>query len=173
MEHTTDGAKVDNEATEQYLTFMLGPEEYGVNILSVQEIKTGDTITPIPKTPVYIKGVINLRGAIVPVLDLRERFQIPEPETQRHEVVVLLTVSGGKRMVGAIVDDVSDVYSLRTDQIKPSPELDSAISTQFIKGIATLDNIIIVLDCDRLFGLEELSALNLLDDAAAENEIQI
>ena len=155
------------DQSSQYLTFMLGGEEYGVNILSVQEIKSGEETTRIPKTPSYIKGVMNLRGAIVPVVDLRERFSIKAAETQDMTVVVILNVvaEDRSRLVGAIVDDVSDVYVLSDQQIRPTPDFGSAINTEFINGIATLeDHIIIVLNSDKLFSLEELSKMDELDN---------
>jgi purine-binding chemotaxis protein CheW len=154
--------------TSQYLTFQLGGEEYGVNILNVEEIKSGDKITKIPKTPDYILGVMNLRGDIVPVVDLRERFQIKAPESLKHQVVIILNVKTdtGRRVVGVIIDDVSDVYDLSDDQIQPSPDLGNAISTEFIHGIATLaSKIIIVLNSDRLFSMEELSKMADLEEA--------
>ena len=154
--------------TRQYLTFQLGGEEYGVNILNVEEIKSGDKITKIPKTPDYILGVMNLRGDIVPVVDLRERFQIKAPESLKHQVVIILNVKteAGRRVVGVIIDDVSDVYDLSDDQIQPSPDLGNAISTEFIHGIATLaSKIIIVLNSDRLFSMEELSKMADLEEA--------
>lgn len=156
------------EGTGQFLTFLLGGEEYAVDILSVVEIKSGDKITRIPKTPEYILGVMNLRGDIVPVVDLRERFMIEIPDSHAHEVVIIVSIKTSKsaqRLVGVVVDDVSDVYSLSEDQIKRSPEFGAAISTEFIRGIATLSSkIIIVLDCDRLFSLDELSKIEELEE---------
>jgi len=160
-------ASSDGQGTRQYLTFFLGDEEYGVDILNVEEIKSGDRITRLPKTPDYILGVMNLRGDIVPVVDLRERFTIPRPENRvQREVVVILNIDSEakKRVVGVIVDDVSDVYALSDDQVLESPDLGSSISTEFIRGIATLSSkIIIVLDSDRLFSLEELSRMDDLE----------
>lgn len=161
----------EQEQGRQYLTFMLGDEEYGVDILSVQEIKSGDATTKIPKTPSYIKGVMNLRGAIVPVIDLRERFSIQPAELQFMAVVVILNVvaEDRTRTIGAIVDSVTDVYMLRDDQIKPSPDFGSAINTEFIAGIATLDDhIVIVLNTNRIFSLEELSKMDELDIKTSE-----
>jgi purine-binding chemotaxis protein CheW len=154
------------DQNSQYLTFMLGGEEYGVNILSVQEIKSGEETTKIPKTPSYIKGVMNLRGAIVPVVDLRERFSIKAQQTRDLAVVVILNVvaEDRTRIIGAIVDDVSDVYVLADEQIKPTPDFGTAINTEFISGIATLeDHIVIVLNSNKLFSLEELSKLDELE----------
>ena len=150
----------------QHLTFVLGTEVYAVDILCIEEIKSGETITKIPRTPEYIKGVMNLRGAIVPIVDLRERFDIT-PSTQRPvDVVIILTIKGpdGERTVGAIVDDVSDVLALSEEEIRPSPDLGSAISTEFIRGIATVeDQVIIILNPNRLFSLEELTRMDELE----------
>ena len=156
----------------QHLTFILGKETYAVDILCVEEIKSGETITPIPRTPDYIKGVMNLRGAIVPVVDLRERFNI-KPSSQRPvDVVIILNIEteDGRRTVGAIVDDVDDVVGFSEDSIKPSPDLGSKISTQFIHGIVTVDDqVIIALNQNRLFSLEELSRLDDVEAMAEED----
>ena len=156
----------------QHLTFVLGQESYAVDILCVEEIKSGETITPIPRTPEYIKGVMNLRGAIVPVVDLRERFHI-KPSTQRPvDVVIILNIEAreGRRTVGAIVDDVADVLSISEKDIKPSPDLGSKISIEFIKGIVTADeDVVIVLNENRLFSLEELSRLDEVEAMAEED----
>ncbi len=153
---------------DQYLSFLLGGEEYGVAILSVQEIKTGETVTAIPKTPDYIQGVMNLRGTIVPIVDLRARFNITAQRPHPIDVVVLLNIRGPdrERTIGAIVDDVLDVYSVLPEDIKPAPDFGSAISTRFLRGIATLsDRILLMLDTERLFSLEELSRLDELEPA--------
>ena len=158
--------ETNGKETRQFLTFILGGEEYGVDILNVEEIKSGDKITKLPKTPEYILGVMNLRGDIVPVVDLRERFQISKASELNREVVVILNVEAetGKRIVGVIVDDVSDVYSLSDDQLQESPDLGTSINTEFIEGIATLaSKIIIVLNSDRLFSIEELSRMDELE----------
>jgi purine-binding chemotaxis protein CheW len=152
----------DDRAGDQYLSFRLGTESYAVEILSVEEIKSDETMTRLPRTPPWVKGVLNMRGAIVPVIDLRERFDIAASEAVRAEVVVVLIVDAGDhpRRVGAIVDDVTDVLPLGKDDIREAPNLGSAISTEFIKGIATLeDDVVLILDADRLFSLDELSRM--------------
>ena len=152
--------------SSQYLTFMLGGEEYGVNILNVQEIKSGAAITRIPKLPSYIKGVLNLRGVIVPVVDFRERFSVEAGNSREVTTVIILNVetAGQASTVGAIVDNVSDVYDLSDDQIKPTPDFGAAISTEFIEGIAILEGrTVIVLNSNKLFSLEELSKMDELD----------
>ncbi len=151
--------RMDNEVLgmngegNQYLTFMLAGEEYGVDILRVQEIKGWDQVTPIPNTPAYIKGVINLRGTIVPIFDLRERFRLEAIAYGPTTVVIVLKIKGekGERTMGIVVDAVSEVYNINEDALKAAPDFGQAISTDFVKGLATIDEkMIIVLDIDHL-----------------------
>ena len=140
---------------DQYLTFTLGDEEYGVDILRVQEIRAWDTATPIPNTPPYVKGVIIMRGTIVPVVDLRERFGMETLEYTQFTVVVLVKVIHGdrERIMGLIVDALSEVYGINEDQLRPPPEFGTVIRTDFIRGLATMeDKMVIVLDVDSLLG---------------------
>ncbi len=146
----------------QFLTFVLSNEEYGVDILRVQEIKGWDSATPIPNTPDYIKGVINLRGTIVPVFDLRLRFNMPQIEYGVTTVVIVLKVESvrGDRIMGIVVDGVSEVYSVHPEAMKPSPDFGAKVSTDFIKGLVTVDDkMITILDIDQLLNEEvELQA---------------
>ena len=170
-EHAAALGLQQGDVTDQYLSFLLGGEEYGVSILSVQEIRTGESLTPIPKTPDYIRGVMNLRGVIVPIVDLRSRFQITSDRPHDIEVVILLNIQGPDRprTIGAIVDDVIDVYSVPAEELKPAPDFGSAISTRFLRGIATMsDRILLMLDTERLFSLEELNRLDDLDSSESE-----
>jgi purine-binding chemotaxis protein CheW len=149
---------------DQFLTFMLAGEEYGVDILRVQEIKGWDSVTPIPNTPDYIQGVINLRGTIVPIIDLRLRFNLEAVEYGPVTVVIVLRVEdpdGGKsRVMGLVVDAVSDVYNVPENAIKPAPDFGSVVDVDFVKGLATLDEtMVIVLDIDRLLNADELSVV--------------
>ena len=142
-----------NADGDQYLTFMLDGEEYGVDILRVQEIKGWDSVTPIPNTPQYIKGVINLRGTIVPIFDLRERFGLEPVPYGATTVVIVLKVKNEAttRTMGIVVDAVSEVYNINEDELKESPDFGAAISTDFVQGLATIDEkMIIVLDIDDL-----------------------
>lgn len=145
----------------KYLTFVLATEEYAVDILRVQEIKGWSKVTPIPNTPVYICGVINLRGTIVPIIDLRLRFKLERLEYGAMTVVVVVKVISGEtkeRIMGIVVDAVSDVYDVTETDIKPPPEFGSVISTEFVKGLATVeDKMVIVLDIDRLLNADELA----------------
>ena len=147
---TEVGTSVDSE---QYLTFILDGEEYGVDILRVQEIKGWEKETPIPNTPSYVRGVINLRGTIVPIIDLRQRFSMTEiPYGPTTVVIVLKVVSqNGDRTMGVVVDAVSEVYNVTGDQLKTAPDLGGMVSAEFVKGLATVDEkMVIVLDIDRL-----------------------
>ena len=154
------GADADPDA-EQYLTFILADEEYGVDILRVQEIKGWDSVTPIPNTPSYIKGVINLRGTIVPIVDLRQRFSMPEVEYGPITVVIVLKIEceDRDRIMGIVVDAVSDVYDVNSEEMKPAPDFGSVVNVEFVKGLATVaEKMIIVLDIDHLLSGAELNA---------------
>ena len=150
---TASGA--DQSASEQYLTFMLAGEEYGVDILRVQEIKGWDKVTRIPHTPDYVLGVINLRGAVVPILDLRRRFGLDTIDFGPTTVVIVLRVGGGReeRTVGVVVDAVSEVYNVNTADAMPPPDVCGSVDTVFVKALATVEEkMLILLDIDRLIG---------------------
>ncbi|MGD8784250.1 MAG: chemotaxis protein CheW [Thioalkalispiraceae bacterium] len=159
----TDIMTSGDESQQQYLTFMLAGEEYGVDILRVQEIKGWDTVTQIPNTPSYIRGVINLRGTIVPIIDMRSRFNLEELEYGPTTVVIVLKVNGDdkSRIMGIVVDGVSDVYNMPDEEIKPSPDFGSAVDTDFVKGLATVhEKMVIVLDIDHMCNSRELSDID-------------
>lgn len=146
---------------EQYLTFMLNGEEYGVDILRVQEIKGWIPTTRIPNTPEYIRGVMNLRGAIVPIIDLRLRFAMPAIEYTATTVVIVLKVhsDGIERTIGFVVDAVSDVYNVSNDQFRAAPDFGAHVHTDFIRALATVEEkMVILLDIDRLVSAEHLDA---------------
>lgn len=139
--------------TNQFLTFMLAGEEYGVDILRVQEIKGWESSTEIPNTPAYIQGVMNLRGTIVPIVDLRSRFELEQVEYSNTTVVIVLKTKSGEneKTIGFVVDAVSDVYNVTDEQLKPSPDFGNAVSTEFVRGLATVDEkMLILLDIDHL-----------------------
>ena len=149
----TDGSVTD--ASEQYLTFMLAGEEYGVDILRVQEIKGWDKVTRIPHTADYVLGVINLRGAVVPILDLRRRFGLATIDFGPTTVVIVVRVGTGRgeRTVGMVVDAVSEVYNVDTADTKPPPDVCGSVETIFVKALATVEEkMLILLDIDRLIG---------------------
>ena len=153
---TTAGAdKSAAETSEQYLTFMLAGEEYGVDILRVQEIKGWDKVTRIPHTPDYVLGVINLRGAVVPILDLRRRFGLETIDFGPTTVVIVVRVMSGltERTVGVVVDAVSEVYNVDAADTKPPPDVCGSVDTVFVKALATVEEkMLILLDIDRLIG---------------------
>ncbi|HEX6735470.1 MAG TPA: chemotaxis protein CheW [Azonexus sp.] len=147
----------------EYLTFTLGSEEYAIDILKVQEIRGYEPPTLIAQAPPFIKGVINLRGTIVPVVDLRIKFQLGKVEYTPFTVVIILNVAG--RVIGAVVDSVSDVISLNQAQIRPAPEFSGSFDTKYIVGLAAQeDRMMIVTDIERLMASAEME---LIDDAAA------
>jgi purine-binding chemotaxis protein CheW len=140
--------------TAQFLTFLLDGEEYGVDILRVQELKAWDAVTPLPNTPDWVLGVINLRGVIVPIVDLRRRFGLPEIAYGKTTVVVVLKVEAADRtrIMGVVVDAVSDVYNVAPADRKPTPDVGGA-ATAFVQGLATVsDKMVILLDIDGLLG---------------------
>jgi purine-binding chemotaxis protein CheW len=139
---------------DQYLTFTLGKEEYGIPILKVQEIKGYAPTTPIPNAPAYVRGVMNLRGTIIPVIDLRRRFGMPETEYNRFNVVVVVLV--GTRTMGLLVDAVSDVLNIPPNDIQPPPDFAERDGIQTISGLARADDkLVMLMDIDRMLSKQE------------------
>lgn len=159
MSHSqADGRGDATEVTSQYLTFVLGQEEYGIDILRVQEIKGFSTVTPIPNAPAFVKGVMNLRGTVVPIFDLRLKFGMEPQAYDRFTVIVVVNV--GERIVGLVVDAVSDVLDIATDAIEPVPELGDSIDTSVLQGIArNQDRLISLLQIDHVVGTDHTSAI--------------
>lgn len=156
-----EGSNANSQAN-QYLTFMLGDEAYGVDILRVQEIRGWNEVRDIPNTPDYVKGVLNLRGTIVPIVDLRLRFQQEEIEYTPTTVIIVLAVEveDGQRVVGAVVDGVSDVLDAMPEVIKSSPDFGAKINTRFIHGmVVDGERMVILLDTDKLLDPSEMAAL--------------
>ena len=142
-----DGANAADK--QQFLSFQLGAEEYGIDILRVQEIRAYEKATRIPNTPEFIKGVINLRGVIVPVVDLRMKFGLETAEYNEVTVVVVLNVAD--RTIGIVVDKVSDVLALGEGDIRPAPEFTAKVENAFVRGLATIDQrMLIIADIERL-----------------------
>lgn len=137
---------IDQVTTEQYLTFIMEGEEYGVDILAVQEIRGWESATPVPNSPSYIKGVINLRGTIVPIMDLRGRFDLTKPEYGPETVVIVLKINfdKGSRIMGIIVDAISDVYDVPLDDIKRTGFGENK-NARFIKGLVTVNKHMVIL----------------------------
>ncbi|WAH62557.1 chemotaxis protein CheW [Xanthomonas hortorum] len=149
----------------EFLSFALGEEHYGVDILKVQEIRGYDSVTRLPDAPDYIKGVINLRGTIVPVIDLRLKLRLKEARYDAFTVMIVLNVED--RVVGIVVDSVSDVIPLNDGQIRPTPEFGAAVDTRFISGIGTQDDrMLILLDIETLLDSTELGQQQLAEEAA-------
>jgi purine-binding chemotaxis protein CheW len=139
---------------DQYLTFALGAEEYGVPILKVQEIRGYAPITPIPNTPAHIEGVMNLRGAIIPVVDLRRKLAMPA--TERSSFTVIVVVNVGTRVMGVIVDAVSDVLDIPRTDVQPPPDFGAHVDARFIDGMARAgDKLVVLLDITRVLSEDE------------------
>ncbi|MCM0082892.1 chemotaxis protein CheW [Geomonas sp. Red32] len=142
----------------EYLTFRLGNENYGIDILKVQEIRGYDSVTRIANTPDFIKGVINLRGVIVPIVDLRIKFATGEATYHQFTVVIIMNVLS--RVVGIVVDGVSDVVALPPESVKPAPELGSTLDTRYLSGLADHHGEMLVLvDIEKLIGSDELQVV--------------
>jgi purine-binding chemotaxis protein CheW len=157
QEFETKGTEQDN--TAQYLSFALGSEEYGVDILRVQEIRGWEPVSRIPNVPFYEKGVVNLRGSIVPIIDLREKLRIKSAEYTPLTVVVVLQTSDGNktRTMGVVVDSVSDVITVDKTKIQKAPDFGTKVSNEFINGLVSVsERMVILLDVDKLLKLEEL-----------------
>ncbi|MCA1920613.1 MULTISPECIES: chemotaxis protein CheW [Buttiauxella] len=163
MSGLTNVTKLTGETVgQEFLVFTLGDEEYGIDILKVQEIRGYDQVTRIANTPAFIKGVTNLRGVIVPILDLRIKFDQDGVEYNDNTVVIVLNF--GQRVVGIVVDGVSDVLSLTAEQIRPAPEFAVTLSTEYLTGLGALgDRMLILVNIEKLLNSEEMA---LVDSAA-------
>jgi purine-binding chemotaxis protein CheW len=158
---TAVSGKLKNVSGE-YLTFVLGDEQYGLEILKVQEIRGYDSVTQIANTPEFIKGVVNLRGKIVPIVDLRIKFHLGKVEYDEFTVVIILNLNG--RVVGIVVDGVSDVMALKDEQIRDVPSLVSNIDTKYIVGLASVEEqMFILVDIEQLMSSQEMA---LMDEVA-------
>lgn len=163
---------VNSDDEQQYLTFIMSGEEYGVDILAVQEIRGWEPTTVVPNAPEYIKGVINLRGTIVPIMDLRSRFNLERVEYSPVTVVIILKVETerGERVMGIVVDAVSDVHSISDSDTRNSPELIEDLNTEFIRSLVSVDDtMIILLDVQRLLTIDK-KVLHLADELAEDSE---
>jgi purine-binding chemotaxis protein CheW len=167
MNMMTDAAQVARHeakrdaahAAGEFLTFRLGAEEYGIDILKVQEIRSYEQPTRIANAPAFIKGVINLRGVIVPIVDLRLKLGCDSADYNSFTVVIVLNVRG--RVVGTVVDSVSDVLELGGDTIQAAPEMSSAVDTSFITGIASVnDRMLILMDIEALMSSTEMGLID-------------
>jgi len=159
-------ANIADEASNQYLTFSLAGEEYGVDILGVQEVKVWTMVTVLPNTPGYIKGVLDLRGAIVPIIDLRARFGIEAVDYDDTTVIVVLKLSAGnrERIIGLVVDSVSDVLDIRQSDIKSIDDFDLRSRSEAVTGVATVNSkLVIMLDASRLYASSAYEMEHIID----------
>ena len=155
----------EDAQVEQYLTFELADESYGVDILKVQEIRGWEPVREIPNTPDYIKGALNLRGSIVPIIDLRERFGMEKTEYSPITVVIVLCVdnSQGNTVMGIVADAVSDVLDIALTDIKDSPKLGTKIDTRYMRGMYVGNSqMVMLLDVDELLDAEEFDGIDVL-----------
>ena len=156
-ENISHDMKTETNAA-QYLTFIMNDEEYGIDILRVQGIQGWDTVTEIPNTPDYVLGVINLRGAVVPIIDLRRRLGIPSIDFGPTTVVIIVRVGEDNegRTVGLVVDAVSEVYSIEDDDLAPAPDFGRSANTEYVRALATVDNkMVILMDIAELMDEED------------------
>jgi purine-binding chemotaxis protein CheW len=159
MEHSMS---VADKKEGKYLTFSLDKEEYGVGILRIKEIIGMMPITPVPKTPEYIKGVINLRGKVIPVMDLRLRFGMDEIDYNERTCIIVTEIDGqiGTVMVGVVVDSVSEVLNIKEEDIEDAPAFGAKLSTDYIMGMAKMDGEVkILLEIDRVLKSEEIEKI--------------
>ncbi|HZX27525.1 MAG TPA: chemotaxis protein CheW [Telluria sp.] len=146
---------------QEFLAFKLGSEEYGIDILKVQEIRGYEAVTRIANAPDFIKGVINLRGIIIPVVDMRIKFKLGEAVYDQFTVVIILNIKG--RVMGMVVDSVSDVTTLAPDQIKAAPDMGTSFDSQYMIGLGTIDDrMLILVDIDRLMSSNEMGLMDSL-----------
>ena len=151
--------------SRELLTFTLGNEEYGIDILKVQEIRGYDAVTTIANAPEFIKGVVNLRGIIVPIVDMRIKFKLGDVTYDETTVVIILNVAN--RVVGMVVDGVSDVITLQAEQIKPAPEFGASLDTQYLQGLGTVDErMLILVDIEKLMTSRDMELIEAAESAA-------
>ena len=145
----------------EFLAFTLGQEEYGIDIQKVQELRGYDTVTRIANAPEHIKGVVNLRGIIVPIIDMRIKFNLGTPSYDQFTVVIILNMAS--RVMGMVVDSVSDVITLSPEQIKPAPEMGAVLDTDYLIGLGTLnERMLILVDIDKLMSSDEMGLIEKL-----------
>ena len=158
LNKTRSSGEVDSN---EFLAFTLGKEEYGIDILKVQEIRGYEPVTRIANAPDFIKGVVNLRGIIVPIVDMRIKFNLGEPSYDQFTVVIILNIAG--RVMGMVVDSVSDVTTLTSEQIKAAPEMGTTFDTDYLIGLGTLDErMLILVDIDKLMSSDEMGLIEKL-----------
>lgn len=153
--------RLGDSGMNEFLAFTLGKEEYGIDILKVQEIRGYESVTRIANAPEFIKGVVNLRGTIVPIVDMRIKFNLGTPVYDQFTVVIILNIAG--RVVGMVVDSVSDVTTLTPAQIRPAPEMGTVFNANYLIGLGTLDErMLILVDIDKLMSSSEMGLIDSL-----------
>jgi purine-binding chemotaxis protein CheW len=159
--NTAAAEHIQSHDEQEYLTFRLANEEYGVDILRVREIRGWESVTRIPNSPEYVKGVLNLRGAIVPIMDLRIRFDLPRTDYTATTVVVVLSVVSSdnrERVMGVVVDAISDVVNASLSDIQTTPEFDTSINIEYISGLATAgEKMLMLVNVDKLLDISEIT----------------
>lgn len=169
MKHTNQDTSADGQSA-QYLTFMLGGETFAIGILHIKEIIEYGQLTEVPRMPGFIRGVINLRGAVVPVIDLGARFGKPPANVSRRTCIVIIEVEheGEQQVVGVMVDAVNEVLDIPPDQIEPAPSFGAQIRADFIQGMGKVEGrFVIILNVNHVLSLDEMSTLAGLEAAAA------
>jgi purine-binding chemotaxis protein CheW len=154
-------------ASREFLSFVLGEEHYALDIMSVKEIRGYEKVTQIANAPPFIKGVINLRGDIVPIVDLRLKFNVGEATYNEFTIVIMLNVA--QRIVGIVVDGVSDVIRLADDEIRPPPEFGVAFDSRYLLGLVAIEeNMVILVNIERLISSDELGLIDKQTDTAQD-----
>lgn len=171
---TTDTNKeINPKKIEQFLTFELANEVYGVEILKVQEIRGWEAVRVIPNTPSFIKGVLNLRGSVIPIVDLRERFSLEQSEYTHKTVVIVLCIKHHRTssfVMGIVADAVSDVLDIKTSEIKKAPNFGSQLDTRYMRGMHVYkQNMIMLLDVDKLLNPDEVDDMDALADSISSD----
>ncbi|BEH09214.1 MULTISPECIES: chemotaxis protein CheW [Geobacter] len=163
-------ANAETTETRQYLTFTLAGEVFAVDVAKVREILEWSSITKVPQTPEFMRGVINLRGSVVPVIDLRQKFGMPETERSINTCIIVVEVEAGAEtlVLGMLADSVQEVFELESGNIEPAPRIGTKLDTSFLKGMGKHgDAFLIILDIDRVFGGDDLAGLAAAGEAAA------
>ncbi len=158
-------AETTSGESRELLTFTLGNEEYGIDILKVQEIRGYEAVTTIANAPEFIKGVVNLRGIIVPIVDMRIKFKLGSVTYDETTVVIILNIAD--RVVGMVVDGVSDVTTLKPEEIRPAPEFGASLDVQYLQGLGTVDNrMIILVDIEKLMSSRDMELIEAAEISA-------
>jgi len=157
-QNSASAREAGDDAGKEFLAFTLGQEEYGIDILRVQEIRGYEPVTRIANSPEFVKGVVNLRGIIVPIVDMRIKFNLGTPTYDQFTVVIILSIGG--RVMGMVVDSVSDVTTLTPDQVKPAPEMGTTFDSDYLIGLGTLnERMLILVDIDKLMSSPEMGLI--------------